>query len=167
MRSVLPLFILLVFLGSPLALAAAQKSKPRGASAAKSSADVQAVTERAQAALNAWNAMKPEAAAPFYAKEKDLVFFDIAPLQYFGWKEYAEGTKNLFAASETFVIKPNDDLKVHVSGLMAWTTETFHLVTKPRGAPEEQYDGRWTAIWEKRGKDWLIVHEHVSTPIQH
>ena len=23
---------------------------------------------------------------------------------------------------------------------------------------------RHTAIWEKRGNDWLIVHEHVSVP---
>jgi ketosteroid isomerase-like protein len=27
-------------------------------------------------------------------------------------------------------------------------------------------DTRQTAIWEKRGGKWLIVHEHVSVPMQ-
>jgi ketosteroid isomerase-like protein len=27
-------------------------------------------------------------------------------------------------------------------------------------------DVRHTAIWEKRGGKWLIVHEHVSAPLQ-
>jgi ketosteroid isomerase-like protein len=28
-----------------------------------------------------------------------------------------------------------------------------------------EVDGRHTAIWEKRGAKWLIVHEHVSAPL--
>ena len=29
-----------------------------------------------------------------------------------------------------------------------------------------ELDIRHTAIWEKRGGKWLIVHEHVSAPLQ-
>ena len=29
----------------------------------------------------------------------------------------------------------------------------------------EPLDGRWTVVWEKRGKDWLIVHDHFSAPL--
>jgi ketosteroid isomerase-like protein len=25
---------------------------------------------------------------------------------------------------------------------------------------------RWTVIWQKTGGQWLIVHEHVSAPLQ-
>jgi len=25
---------------------------------------------------------------------------------------------------------------------------------------------RWTVVWENQGGKWLIVHEHVSEPIQ-
>jgi ketosteroid isomerase-like protein len=25
---------------------------------------------------------------------------------------------------------------------------------------------RWTVIWQKEGGQWLIVHEHVSAPLQ-
>lgn len=145
-----------------------QSAKTRTSSSKPGSAvdESAAVTQRTRDLIKAWGTMAPEAAAPFYAKDGDLVFFDIAPLAYHGWREYSEGTKSLFAESETFVVKPNDDLKVNVRGNLAWTTQTFHLSTKPRGGSPEEYDGRWTIIWEKRGKDWLIVHEHVSAPLQ-
>ena len=29
----------------------------------------------------------------------------------------------------------------------------------------QQMEGRYTAILEKRGKDWLIMHEHMSVPL--
>jgi ketosteroid isomerase-like protein len=24
---------------------------------------------------------------------------------------------------------------------------------------------RWTGVWEKRGGQWLMIHEHTSTPL--
>ena len=27
-------------------------------------------------------------------------------------------------------------------------------------------DFRWTVIWQKEDGKWLIVHEHVSAPLQ-
>jgi ketosteroid isomerase-like protein len=30
---------------------------------------------------------------------------------------------------------------------------------------KEAMDGRWTLVWEKRGDDWLVVHEHFSVPL--
>jgi hypothetical protein len=33
-------------------------------------------------------------------------------------------------------------------------------------APALDLECRHTAIWEKRGAKWLIVHEHVSAPLQ-
>jgi ketosteroid isomerase-like protein len=29
----------------------------------------------------------------------------------------------------------------------------------------DSLDWRWTAVWEKEGKDWLIRHEHFSAPL--
>src|SRR5712691_7816443 len=36
----------------------------------------------------AWNTLNPDIAAPLYAKDPGLVFYDIAPLKYKGWEEY-------------------------------------------------------------------------------
>jgi len=36
-----------------------------------------------------WSSMKADNAGQLYAKDADLVFYDIAPLKYKGWEEYA------------------------------------------------------------------------------
>jgi hypothetical protein len=33
----------------------------------------------------AWSDLDPAKAAPFFAKDPDLAFFDVAPMQYIGW----------------------------------------------------------------------------------
>jgi ketosteroid isomerase-like protein len=37
-------------------------------------------------------------------------------------------------------------------------------LTKKAGGTE-QVAGRYTAVLEKRGKDWLLLHEHMSVPL--
>jgi uncharacterized protein (TIGR02246 family) len=114
----------------------------------------------------AWSTMDVEKAGEFYAKDADLIFFDIAPLQYKGWGEYKEGVKkNFFATVTTAKLTPNNDLKVIRHGDMACTIVTFHLSATPKAGGSMELDARHTAIWEKRGGKWLIVHEHVSAPL--
>ena len=82
----------------------------------------------------AWNTLNPDNAAALYAKEADLVFFDVAPLKYsHGWKEYSESFKtNLAPTFVSLVLTPNDDLKVTRKGDLALTTLTFHVVATPK-----------------------------------
>jgi uncharacterized protein (TIGR02246 family) len=115
---------------------------------------------------DAWNTLDAEKAGEFYAKDADLVFYDIAPFEYHGWTEYKEGVKKTFFEKMTNgKLTPNHDLRVARRGDVAWTTVTFHLsaVLKTGGAME--IEARHTAIWVKRGGRWLIVHEHVSVPL--
>src|SRR5215471_324613 len=115
----------------------------------------------------AWSSMNTDNAAPLYAKDADLTFYDIAPLKYKGWDEYAVGVKkNFFDNSASAKLTPNDDLKVTRRGNVAWTSVTFHLAAKMKDGTTLDLQGRHTAIWEKRGGKWLIVHEHVSSPLQ-
>jgi len=30
---------------------------------------------------------------------------------------------------------------------------------------KEMIEGRWTAVFEKRGDNWIIVHDHFSVPL--
>ncbi|HLG13249.1 MAG TPA: nuclear transport factor 2 family protein [Blastocatellia bacterium] len=114
----------------------------------------------------AWNTLNPDNAAQFYAKDADLVFYDIAPLEYKGWSEYKAGVMTAFFNNMTSgKLTPNDDLKVTRRGNVAWTTLTFHLSAKPKAGGAMELDARHTAIWERRGGKWLIVHEHISTPL--
>lgn len=114
---------------------------------------------------SAWNTGNPDNAAPLYAPEAGLVFYDLAPLKYNGWSEYKDGAAKLLSQFASAKLTPNDDLKVTRRGKVAWTTVTFHLSGKLQNGAAMELDGRHTAIWEKRGAKWLIVHEHVSAPL--
>lgn len=115
----------------------------------------------------AWSTLNPDNAAKYYAKDADLVFYDIAPLKYANWSEYKAGVIKAF--TETMLsgkLTPKDDLKVNQRGNVVWTTVTFHLTAQPKaGGAAMEIDCRHTAIWEKRGAKWLIVHEHISAPL--
>ena len=115
----------------------------------------------------AWNTLNTDNPARFYAKDASMVFFDVAPLKYKGWAEYKRGVqKSIFDQTLAGKLTPNDDLKITRRGDVAWMTLTFHLSLAMKNGTAMELDCRHTAIWEKRRGKWLIVHEHVSTPIQ-
>lgn len=115
----------------------------------------------------AWSTLDPDKASKYYAKDADLIFYDIAPLEYHAWAEYKAGVIKAFTETmSSGKLTPNDDLKITQRGNIVWTTVTFHLSAKPKVVgPAMEVDCRHTAIWEKRGGKWLIVHEHVSAPL--
>jgi ketosteroid isomerase-like protein len=117
---------------------------------------------------DAWSKLNTDAADEFYAKDADCVFFDVAPLKYTkGWEEYKAGVqRNFFDTATSAKLTPNDDLKVTRRGNVAWTTVTLHVSVKEKSGADLNLECRHTAIWEKRGGKWLIVHEHVSAPLQ-
>jgi ketosteroid isomerase-like protein len=96
-----------------------------------------------------------------------LVFFDIAPLKYSGgWQEYRDNfKKNVAPGFSSLILKPNNDVKITRRGNMALTTLTFHLSAKQKDGTAMEFDCRHTIVWEKRGGQWLIIHEHVSKPL--
>lgn len=113
----------------------------------------------------AWSTLDPDKAAPMYAQDADAVFFDISPLKYNGWREYKEGVRKVFATAASASFAANDDLKATRRGNFAWTSSTFHGTVNQKDGKTMQLQGRHTAIWEKRGSKWIIVHEHVSAPL--
>ncbi len=114
----------------------------------------------------AWSTLKAENAAPYYAHDAGLVFYDATPLKYDGWAAYRDGAQKLFLdGANSLTFKVNDDLKVTRRGNVAWTTRTMHLSAAMKEGKPLDFDGRDTVIWEKRGGRWLIVHEHFSAPL--
>jgi ketosteroid isomerase-like protein len=115
----------------------------------------------------AWNTLNTDNPARFYAKDASIVFFDVAPLKYNGWEEYKRGVqKCIFDQTSAGKLTPNDDVKITRRGDVAWMTLTFHLSLTMKTGAVMELDCRHTAIWARRRGKWLIVHEHVSTPIQ-
>jgi ketosteroid isomerase-like protein len=115
----------------------------------------------------AWSTLDVEQAAPFYAKEADLRFFDLAPLKYdHGWKEYSDNFKtNVAPTFASLKLTPNPDLKVIRKRDIALVTLTFHVDAKMKDGSAMNFEGRHTLFLEKRGGKWLVLHEHVSKPL--
>lgn len=114
----------------------------------------------------AWSTLDPDKAAKYYAKDADLPFFDVAPLKYKNWADYRAGVIKAFTETmSSGKLTPNSDLKINQRGNVVWTTLTFHLSATPKAGGSMELECRHTAIWEKRGNKWLIVHEHVSAPL--
>ena len=130
--------------------------------AAGDDAEIRATLERL---FVAWSDLDPAKAAPFYAKEANLTFFDVAPMKYSGWAEYAAGVPKAFASYSAGKFTLHDDLRVHRRGNEGWATATWQGDLTKKAGGVEHIAGRYTAVLVKRGKSWLLVHEHMSVPL--
>jgi ketosteroid isomerase-like protein len=114
----------------------------------------------------AWSSKDPNNAAKYYAREDGLVFYDVAPFSYSGWKEYDAGVrKNILDNVDSVSLTAGKELKVTRRGNIAWTTVPMHLTGKMKDGKTMDAQIRYTGIWEKRGKNWVLVHEHLSAPL--
>src|SRR5271165_3413341 len=112
-----------------------------------------------------WSTLDPANVAQYYATGPH-VFFDIAPLKYGSWDEYQKGAQGLIATYKSAKFTVNDDLAVHPHGDLVWATATIAEQMTTKAGKVEMGNFRWTAIFENIDGKWLIVHEHVSEPIQ-
>lgn len=114
----------------------------------------------------AWSTGDADAPAKYYAKDNGLVFYDLAPFAYHSWKEYHDGVqKEFFANMASGSLTAGKDLKVSRHGTVAWTVVSMHFSEKTKDGKSTETEVRYTGIWEKRGKSWLLVHEHLSAPL--
>jgi len=112
-----------------------------------------------------WNTLNPANVAQYYASGPNT-FFDIAPLKYDSWDAYQQGVKQELAdyKAATFIV--NDDAKIYAAGPYAWGTATVKYDMTHQSGKRDMGNLRWTVVWQKQDNNWLIVHEHVSVPLQ-
>jgi len=160
-RWVVAAVILVLLAGSAGAAAQAEK-KTRARAAAKPAYDFQPLMQKI---FEAWSSTDPSGVAQYYAQEPGHVYYDIAPLKYNGWQEYAEGYKKIIAdySAVKFILGP--DAQAHQHGNMAWAAATWKAEMVKKDGTKETLEGRWTAIFEKRSDNWIIVHDHFSVPL--
>ena len=112
-----------------------------------------------------WSTLKPANAAPFYATGPNT-FFDALPLKYSSWEEYQQGSAQLLTEYKAAAFTLNDDAKVYAAGDYAWGTATLKFDLTHQSGKRDMGAMRWTVVWQKQNGKWLIVHEHVSVPMQ-
>jgi ketosteroid isomerase-like protein len=118
-----------------------------------------------QKVWDGWSTLDPANVAKFYATGPHT-FFDIAPLKYGSWEEYEKGVKGVLAGYQSGRFTVNDDAEIHPHGDLVWGTATIKEQLTTKAGKVEMGNFRWTVIWENVDGKWLIVHEHVSAPIQ-
>ncbi|MCM2322365.1 MAG: nuclear transport factor 2 family protein [Oligoflexia bacterium] len=100
----------------------------------------------------------------YYAS--DLVAFDMMPpLRFVGRDQYRKSWEFGFSMMQGSWDFEQRDLKVHVSGDLAFCHALNHASGKLKDG--DNMDGwmRWTCCLRKIDGKWKIVHEHNSVPI--
>jgi ketosteroid isomerase-like protein len=151
------LYVLLAFAGALLTFV--------GARAEQKAADDTTFRKLIDSYCAAWSSGNPDNAAKFYAKDDGLVFYDVDPFSYTGWKQYDADSKKSFNSGTTITMTAGKELNVTRHGNIVWTTVPLNAVVKHKDGKTEKLPIRYTGIWEKHGKSWLIVHEHLSVPL--
>jgi ketosteroid isomerase-like protein len=103
--------------------------------------------------------------AKFYATGPHT-FFDIAPLKYSSWDQYENGVKGELAGYKSAKFTLNDDLAIHPHDDLTWATATVKEEMTTKAGKVEMGNFRWTGVFENQDGRWVIVHEHVSEPLQ-
>jgi ketosteroid isomerase-like protein len=136
--------------------------KPKKASAAAPAGAVDKA--HLQKVWDGWASLDVAGQKQYYAQGPH-VFFDIAPLKYGSWDEYQAGSTSLIAEFKAAHFTVNDDVQIHRAGEACWVTSTVAYDMTHKSGKRDLGNFRWTAIFEKQDGKWLIVHEHVSSPM--
>lgn len=113
-----------------------------------------------------WSSMRPETNDPLYLADDRIVLFDAAPMQDIGWEAQKERLRAAFKDFEYFKMEPNEDLSVHYLGELGWATTTWKYEIHLKGGQKLRHEGRGTFVLQKRDGKWLVVHDHISRPVQ-
>lgn len=134
---------------------------------AKSTAAKTAGPDKAhlQKIWDGWSTLNPDNVAQFYATGPH-VFFDIAPLKYSSWDEYQKGVRQVLADFKSAKFTVNDDAELHPAGRYVWGTATVNEEMTHKDGKTDKGTFRWTVVFEQQGGKWLVVHEHISAPLQ-
>ena len=76
--------------------------------------------------------------------------------------------KGVLAGYKSAKFTVNDDADIHSHGDLVWGTATVKEEMTSKAGKVEMGNFRWTVafVFENEDGKWLIVHEHVSAPLQ-
>lgn len=126
-------------------------------------ADIEALEKRVGAGVEAKDA---DAVMANYVTGDSLVVFDlIPPRQYTGSDAYKKDWAGVFAGCADAPKFEISDLDITADGRLAFSHSIQHFsCTDPKGNKMEMTMRATDAYRKVKGK-WLIVHEHLSAPI--
>jgi ketosteroid isomerase-like protein len=122
------------------------------------------IRRRVDQYFEAIRAMDLEGAMSIFAP--DLVSFDIAePLQHLGAEAKRKNWLDAFAIYQRPLGYEIRDLTITVSDDAAFTHSLNRISGTLKNGNRTDFWLRWTACFRKIDGNWLIVHDHVSVPL--
>lgn len=101
-----------------------------------------------------------------YAHTDSLVVFDVLPpRQYTGWEAYKKDWQGVLAGCATKPRMEIGDLKIESDAELAFSHSIQHLVCNDKKGGKLDLTMRATDCYRKADGKWLIVHEHLSVPV--
>ena len=76
------------------------------------------------------------------------------------------GVRGVLAGYKSAKFTVNDDAAIHPHGDLVWATSTIAEQMTDKAGKVSMGNFRWTVVFENEDGKWLIVHEHVSAPLQ-
>ncbi len=108
-----------------------------------------------------------EAIMANYVADDSLLVFDlIPPRQYVGARAYRKDWEDFFATIPgPIVVCEITDLRITADVSLGFSHSIQHLVASDKEGNPVDFTLRVTDGYRKIGGKWLIVHEHISAPI--
>jgi ketosteroid isomerase-like protein len=126
-------------------------------------ADIEALEKRVAAGVEAKNA---DAIMANYVPGDSLVVFDIIPpRQYTGWDSYKKDWAGVIAGCADSPKMEISDLDITADSKLAFSHSIQHFVCTDAKGNKMEMTMRATDAYRKIKGKWLIVHEHISAPI--
>jgi len=126
-------------------------------------AEIKALEDRFVTAVNAKDV---DAIMKVYVGDESLFVFDvIPPRQYVGAKAYRKDWEGFLGTFQGPVKLELSDLNVASGGNLAYGHSIQHISGTDKKGEKVDVTVRVTDVYRKSKGKWLIVHEHVSVPV--
>ena len=126
-------------------------------------AAIKALEDRFAAAVNAKDV---DAIMKVYEPNESLHVFDVTPpREYIGAKAYRKNWEDFLALYKGPLKLTISDLKVEAGGTVGYSHSIQRVVGTDTKGQLSDLTVRLTDVYRKIGGHWLIVHEHVSIPV--
>jgi ketosteroid isomerase-like protein len=134
------------------------------ANSASDAADIKALEK---SYVDAFNAKDLNAIMAVYSPDENLVAFDaIPPRQYVGFNAYKKDTADFLAAFPGPIRVEQTDWKIETEGNLGYGHGFLRAVLTDKDGKQLDSTVRMTDVYRKINGKWLIVHEHLSFPVE-
>lgn len=152
----------IVFVFAAVAFAPLPFARAQAKPAANDKAEIEALEKGFFAAFNSRDA---DAVMAFYAPGNQLYVFDATPPRaYVGWDAYKKDWQEMFATYAKISMRMVEQ-HITVADSMAYNYSIQSGTLVDKAGKKTEMTVRVTDVYRKTNGKWLIVHEHVSFPV--